>query len=75
MVVVDDSEEAYGGAPVSVRSVDYVAGGRVVYDQWEFTDPDNSQLRLTGTELCLDATAAHPSSYVALWCIGLRTSC
>jgi hypothetical protein len=66
MVVVDTHAGVYGGAPVSIRSVDYATDGRIVYDQWEFIDSDHSQLRLKGTEFCLDATSAHPSSYVAL---------
>lgn len=59
MVVLDAGEAIYGGAPVSIRSLDLVEDDRVIYDKWELA---GTQLKLTGTEYCLDATGPHPSS-------------
>ncbi|KAI5449374.1 hypothetical protein NCC49_004778 [Naganishia albida] len=63
MVVLDAGEAIYGGAPVSIRSLDLVEDDRVIYDRWELA---GTQLKLTGTEYCLDATGPHPSSFTKL---------
>lgn len=64
VVAVGAGETIYSGAPVTIQAVDDKKDGRVVYDQWEFVEPERIQLRLAGSELCVDAMNAHPSSYV-----------
>jgi hypothetical protein len=63
-VHVNPGQQLSGGALVSIQAVDggEVAGKGTIYDEWAFADSGHTQLKLDGTEFCLDATIGDPAS-------------
>jgi hypothetical protein len=57
-------EHLSGGALVSIQAVDggELAGIGTAYNQWAFVDDRHTQLKLVGTDFCLDATTSDPDS-------------
>lgn len=61
-VRVGPDQQLTGGALVSVLATDGGAGDATIYDQWAFVDDSQTQLKLVGTEFCLDAVSGDPAS-------------
>ena len=64
VVQVKPGQQLSGGALVSVQTLNdgqHVRQGDI-YDRWEYLDSGRSQLKLAGTEYCLDASTGAPES-------------
>lgn len=64
VVQVKPGQQLSGGALVSIQTLNdgqHVRQGNI-YDRWEYLDDGRSQLKLAGTEYCLDASTGVPES-------------